>query len=312
MVTAIDIAQVTYAAPDLEVMEGFLTAFGMTKTSGSDDQTLYMRGTGTQRHIHVTRKAAKQAFIGTSVEVAGREDLVALAAMAGSSAISESTEPGGGEQVVMHTPDGYEIRAVFGREKAEPIVTREPFKMNTITERRRVGEWVRIERAPQTIARLGHFVLHVSDHDATLEWLNERFNFLPSDYFLPQGQPDAPPIGTFIRLDLGEQLVDHHFALILQSERIGVHHSAFEVIDMDAVMASHDYLVEEGYTQDVGVGRHLLGSQIFDYWKDPFGFRIEHYTDGDIVDSSHQPGSFSGSASDTTQWGSRPPLEFFE
>ena len=56
----------------------------------------------------------------------------------------------------------------------------------------------------------------------------------------------------------------------------------------------------------------MLGSQIFDYWKDPFGFRIEHYTDGDIVDASHQPGRFNGTASDTTQWGNRPPLEFFQ
>lgn len=311
MAIAIDSAQVSYAVPDLDVMEQFLTSFGMTKAPGSDDQTLYMRGTGSQHHIHVTHKSQTQQFIGTSIEVASRDDLVELADMPGSSAITDSTEPGGGEQVVMHTPDGFEIRAIHGRAKADPVKTRKPFEFNNIECKRRVAEWVRIERAPQSIARLGHFVLHVSDHDQTMGWLNDRFNFLPSDYFLPPGQ-DGPVVGTFVRLDLGQQLVDHHFTLILQSERTGVHHSAFEVTDMDAVMASHDFLVEQGYTQDVGVGRHLLGSQIFDYWKDPFGFRVEHYTDGDVVDASHQPGSFNGTASETTQWGTRPPLEFFE
>ncbi len=311
MATAVDAAQVTYAAPDLEEMERFLTSFGMTKVPGSDEQTLYMRGSGPQHHIHVTRKSADAEFIGASIEVASADDLAELSGMPGSSQVSPSPEPGGGAQVVMHTPDGFEIRAIHGREKAAPIPTRGPFQFNNIRNKNRVAEWVRIERAPQTIARLGHFVLHVSDHDKTMDWLNERFNFLPSDYFLPPGQ-DGPVVGTFVRLDLGDRLVDHHFTLILQSERIGVHHSAFEVIDMDAVMASHDFLVEQGYRQDVGVGRHLLGSQIFDYWKDPFGFRIEHYTDGDVVDASHQPGSFNGTASETTQWGQRPPLEFFE
>lgn len=38
-----------------------------------------------------------------------------------------------------------------------------------------------------------------------------------------------------------------------------------------------------------GVRRHLLGSQIFDYWYDPSGFTIEHYTDGDVVNEDNTP-----------------------
>ncbi|MFF0644020.1 VOC family protein [Streptomyces tendae] len=310
MATAIDAAQVTYEAPDLALMEKFLTAFGMTRVEGSDDRTLYMRGTGTQHHIHVTRKAAKQRFVGASIEVAGHDDLAELAALPGSSPVRASAEPGGGHEVVMTMPDGIEIRAVCGRAKAEPLLERAPFAMNNIRDKNRLHTSVRQSVAPCTVARLGHFVLHVKDHDASMAWLNERFNFLPSDHFVPPGE-DGPIVGTFIRLDLGEQLVDHHFMLLLESDWVGVHHSAFEVTDMDAVMSSHDYLVQEGFSLDVGVGRHLLGSQIFDYWKDPFGFRIEHYTDGDVVDASHRPTRFNGTASETTQWGNRPPLEFF-
>ncbi|MBK0419387.1 VOC family protein [Leucobacter sp. CSA1] len=311
MATAVDLAQVTYMAPDLDAMEGFLTAFGMTKAEGSDAETLYMRGTGPQRHIHVTRKAEKQRFIGASFEMAALADLEELATFEGSGPVQESTEPGGGYEVIMHTPDGIEIKAIWGREKAEPIFDREPNLFNNIRDKNRVYDPVRAPVAPATIARLGHFVLHVRDHDETMAWFKARFNWLDSDYFLPPGQ-DGPIVGTFVRLDLGKQLVDHHFALILQSDWVGVHHSAFEVIDLDAVMASHDYLVEQGYASDVGVGRHLLGSQVFDYWKDPFGFRIEHYTDGDVVDADFKPGKFNGTASETTQWGNRPPLEFFQ
>lgn len=311
MATAVDLAQVTYAAPDLEAMENFLTAFGMTKADDTDETALYMRGTGTQHHIHVTRKAAKQKFIGVSIEMATREDLSELSELEGSSPVRESSEPGGGYEVVMHTPDGIEVKAVWGRERVAPIFDREPNLFNNIRDKNRVFDSVRAPMAPATIARLGHFVLHVRDHDETMKWFKDRFNFLDSDYMLPPGK-DGPVIGTFVRLDLGEQLVDHHFALILQSDWVGIHHSAFEVIDLDAVMASHDYLIEQGFSSDVGVGRHLLGSQVYDYWKDPFGFRIEHYTDGDVVDASYEPSIFNGTASETTQWGSRPPLEFFE
>lgn len=310
MATAIDAAQVTYQVPDLDIAEKFLTDFGMTRVAG-DDRTLYMRGTGSQHHIYTARKGDTQRFVGASIEVRDREDLDELAGFEGSSAVRESAEPGGGWEVVMLMPDGFEIRAIWGRAQQVPALDREPYAFNNIRDKNRIGTPVRQATAPCTIARLGHFVLHVSDHDASMAWLEERFNFLHSDYFVPPGT-DGPVVGTFVRLDLGEELVDHHFMLVLQSDWVGVHHSSFEVTDLDSVMASHDYLIEQGYQLDVGVGRHVLGSQIFDYWKDPFGFRIEHYTDGDVVDSSHQPTKFNGTASDTTQWGNRPPLEFFE
>jgi hypothetical protein len=47
-------------------------------------------------------------------------------------------------------------------------------------------------------------------------------------------------------------------------------------------------------------------------WRDPFGFRVEHYTDGDAVDREFQPGKFAGRADETTQWGMDPTPEFFE
>jgi hypothetical protein len=36
-----------------------------------------------------------------------------------------------------------------------------------------------------------------------------------------------------------------------------------------------------------GIGRHVLGSQLFDYWHDPDGMEFEHYTDGDVFTASH-------------------------
>ncbi|WP_431236268.1 hypothetical protein ACQ856_29925 (plasmid) [Mycolicibacterium psychrotolerans] len=34
------------------------------------------------------------------------------------------------------------------------------------------------------------------------------------------------------------------------------------------------------------MGRHVQGSQVFDYWADPDGLLVEHYADGDVFDAS--------------------------
>jgi len=322
MATAIDIAQVTYEAPDLDVMERFMTDFGLT-TVLRTERALYMRGAGTQHHLHVTHLADRQRFVGATFQVSSQADLDELAALPGSSPVTFSEEPGGGWVVKMTHPDGFRIDAIWGREESAPLPLRQPNALNDSVNKPRVNASTRVKREPCAAIRLGHFVLHVTDHVASVKWMTERFGLLPSDYFAApagvdgienetNGVPHGFVYGTFLRLNRGEQLVDHHCLLILQSDWVGVHHCSFEVNDLDAVAGAHDYLVQQGYQLDCGVGRHLMGSQIFDYWKDPFGFRVEHYTDGDVVDATFQPNVFTGTAGETTQWGMEPPAEFFQ
>ena len=67
-------------------------------------------------------------------------------------------------------------------------------------------------------------------------------------------------------------------------------HSAYQVTDLDEVAASGEYLRERGYRHAWGIGRHIQGSQIFDYWRDPDRLMFEHYADGDVFDCSAEPG----------------------
>ena len=43
---------------------------------------------------------------------------------------------------------------------------------------------------------------------------------------------------------------------------------------------------EFNYFQEWGIGRHYQGSQLFDYWRNPFGQTHEHQTDGDMFDNT--------------------------
>ena len=75
------------------------------------------------------------------------------------------------------------------------------------------------------------------------------------------------------------------------------------------MFAGHDHLAntaaEHGGTPQWGIGRHIQGSQIFDYWRDPDGFLVEHFSDGDMFDASLEPGWAPMTASGLAQWG--PP-----
>jgi hypothetical protein len=82
-------------------------------------------------------------------------------------------------------------------------------------------------------------------------------------------------------------------------------HSAYQVSDIDAMAAGGEYLKDLGYQRSWGIGRHIQGSQIFDYWRDTDGFLVEHFTDGDMFDSTLEPGWAPFTASGLAQWG--PP-----
>jgi hypothetical protein len=58
------------------------------------------------------------------------------------------------------------------------------------------------------------------------------------------------------------------------------------------------------------VGRHYDGSNVFDYWRDPFGNKLEHYADGDVINDDYPVSSSAFDPADPgrllAMWG--PPL----
>lgn len=116
----------------------------------------------------------------------------------------------------------------------------------------------------------------------------------------------------FVRCDRGADPANHHtlnFAA-LPGKEPAFHHAAFEVADLDDLMVGHKHLKRGGYQHDWGVGRHILGSQVFDYWKDPFGNRIEHWTDGDLFDTDSPTNVTDLQTMLGNQWGPAAPSDF--
>lgn len=314
MPKALDVAHVVYQATDLERMAAFMSDFGLRVAERRSD-ALFMRAADPVPFVHATCLGAENRFIGGALRMATREDLDVLARMPGSTAVQPVNDmPGGGWRVRMHTPDGVRIDALWGQTPVETLPLRSPNPFNSGVFKQRVNGSLRPKREPGLAKRLGHFVLRVSDHERTRDWFRERFGLVDADYLCVPGDV-SQVIGTFVRCDRGDELVDHHSMLIVQSQDpadTGVHHCSFEMQDLDAVFGAHDHLMARGWRLECGVGRHLVGSQIFDYWKDPFGNRVEHYTDGDAVNHLYRPQHYAVPANETTQWGMDPPKEFFD
>ena len=118
-------------------------------------------------------------------------------------------------------------------------------------------------------------------------------------------------IGSFNRCDRGKEYVDHHVFFCVRNERAGLNHLSFEVQDIDDVFMGHEYLKQLGkYEHMWGIGRHLLGSQIYDYWSDPWGRVHEHWSDTDRLNTKNGSNLISAEAGLVSQWGERPPERF--
>ena len=163
---------------------------------------------------------------------------------------------------------------------------------------------------PAEIERLGHVVLGTTRFGAALDWYLDTLGLIVSDFLYLDGQRERGPVMAFTRCDQGAVPADHHTLAMLLAPHTGYVHSAYQLTDLDEVGASGQYLRERGYRHAWGIGRHIQGSQIFDYWRDTDRLMFEHYADGDVFDSSVPPGWAPLSASGLAQRGPKATAEF--
>lgn len=302
MIRATDVAYVRFNAPDLSDMECFLHEFGMITVSRSDTM-LYARGTDPRAFAHVTTLGAP-GFAGVGFYAENVDDLTKLAAANGV-AVEDHDAPGGGKIVRLRDPDGHLVEVVAGQTAPAALpVLRHHLIHNDGEGTPRKGNVLRIAPGPSQVKRLGHCVLNVTDFRVSEAWYKSNLGFVTSDEI--NLAPDMP-LGAFLRCDRGACHVDHHTLFLVGTGAPGFNHAAFEVANMDDLMAGHQHLTDKARHHEWGVGRHLLGSQIFDYWRDPWGHTVEHWTDGDLFNNETPPNVRPLDDLIANQWGPAAP-----
>jgi len=330
------LAFVVYNHADVEKAKRFYLDFGMSIVHQQGGSTFF-GGYGRDPFVYWLRQAEAgqpSSFGGAAYEVEDRDELIKATKVPGASAISPLDTPGGGEIVTVKDPFGFLVHFVYGQQQrsdevfdgeetpdANSALLRET--LNDIKHRQhnynyeqpnrkpRKGRFLRFVPGPAPVHKFGHYgcTYQEGQHDKVYNFYTQHFALAPSD----QLHRDGKVIVTFFHIDRGLDFTDHHCFFIKPAkpnQPSSVAHSAFEVHDFDTQHLGHQYLTERGHTICWGVGRHILGSQIFDYWFDPSEFIVEHYCDGDLVNSETEVVQGKAGPDSLKIWGPPVPSVF--
>ncbi|WP_039804672.1 VOC family protein [Nocardia araoensis] len=298
-----DIAWLEFDKPDLSRAEAFANAFGFA-TAARTDTEVQLRGADPGAPCVIIRAGTASRFRGMAFTAQDDTDLLRLADATGTRPrpLPESI---GGLSVDLVDPSGFPVRVVAGTHRLDPLPAQVPHVFNFGHDVLRVNATQRPPRTPTTVQRLGHVVLQSTTYRSALDWYLDTLGMIVSDFLYFPGQRRRGPTMSFIRCDRGSQPADHHTLAMALGPSNRYVHSAYQVSDLDALAAGGEYLREQGYFRSWGIGRHIHGSQLFDYWRDPDGFLVEHFADGDMFDNALEPGWAPFTASGLAQWG--PP-----
>jgi catechol 2,3-dioxygenase-like lactoylglutathione lyase family enzyme len=311
LVKVAGLAWLEFEKPDLDRAERFYTDFGFT-VADRTPETLLLRGRWASAACLVVHRGPRARFVGPAFQAAARDDLDRLARGTGGTV----TAHWGGYGVLLRDPSGYPVRVVHSIPELPALPERAPLPLNFGVSGAsgsgpvRANATQRPARRAAEIQQLGHVVLGTTRFGAALDWYLDTLGLIVSDFLYLDGQRDRGPAMAFIRCDLGSVPSDHHTLAMALMPQTGYLHSAYQVADIDEVAASGEYLRERGYRHAWGLGRHIQGSQIFDYWRDPDRLMFEHYTDGDMFDATMEPGWAPMSVSGLAQWGPKATAEF--
>jgi Glyoxalase/Bleomycin resistance protein/Dioxygenase superfamily len=283
---AVELAFLRWEKRRLEPTERFWRGFGMHIVSATPER-LVARGAGPAPCIAIAVRGALDRFVGPAFGMSEDTDLERYVKEPGARRLQAEAIPGGGRGVELFDPSGRSLWLIQGQRPVERVPMRAAltFSANTADHTSRVNRTVRTPIEPAQVVRLGHLVLQTVDFARMADWYLRVLGLIPTDVqYLADGSPNL----AFCRLDLGDKPADHHTLVLVGAIEEKYEHSAYEVVDLDALGQGQQVLRAQGYRHMWGIGRHVLGSQLFDYWVDPDGFEYEHYTDGDVFTADHQ------------------------
>jgi len=283
--------------PDLEAGRRFYTTFGLL--AEERDNALAFRCAGRdQDQVHLVegkRKRLNHLRFGT--DRAGIEEVRRRMARHG---VSEGNAPhnafGGG--IWLKDPDGNAVNV--RAEEAKPARTAPALAFNTPGHYGRIGACGCPAKAAVKPHRLGHVLLHTPRLGEMIRFYGEVLGMRLSDR--------CGEIIAFMHVPGGG---DHHVVALLSDARSGFHHASFEVASIDDIGMGAKTVLEAGYGNGWGFGRHVIGSNFFHYLRDPWNSMAEYFCDIDQIPADGSWQAQDHPAADALyRWGPPVPADF--
>jgi catechol 2,3-dioxygenase-like lactoylglutathione lyase family enzyme len=287
------LTHVTIGVPNVEETAGYYAEFGLTPTA--DNRLATVDGGEQLRLVRTPTRRLVELGVG----VDDPDDLGQVAARLARLELRVKRD----ETTLTVEEPIAGIRAVLqvAPRLTEPTVPVTPYNGPGRIERSGSRAPGLLRDRPVRPRKLGHAVIGSTDHAATSRFFTEGLGFRTSDYIKDHG--------AFMRCS-----TDHHNVLVLGAPVNFLHHTSWQVDDIDEVGRGAFGMLDGHPERHMwGLGRHHAGSNFFWYLKDPAGNFSEYYSDMDtIVDDQLWTPEVLEGAKSLFNWGPPPPPSFLK
>lgn len=288
------LTSLTMGVPNVEETVAYYAEFGLTPSGNRSFRT---EDGGEQLRVEY---APTRRLVELGIGADNPDDIAAVAARLDKFGISRSRDREGKGHVlrVIEPVSGFTARVEIAPRVAQDRQPPTPYNGPGRIERHGRAPGI-LRTYPIKPRKLGHVVVGTTDLPATMSFFTEGLGFKVSDYIGDKG--------VFMRCS-----VDHHNVLALAAPVNFLHHTSWQVNDIDDVGRGAKVMLDGHPDRHVwGLGRHHAGSNFFWYLKDPAGNFTEYYSDMDCIpeDEIWRPEVFEG-AQGLFNWGPPPPPSF--
>src|SRR5580692_3958709 len=282
---------VTIGVPNLEQTAGYYADFGLGREDGG-----WFTTTDGGRQLQLVHSPVRR-LVELTVGADDADDLSRTAANLGRLGIAHTLEGGVLEtaEPVVGTRVRIEPAPRLTQREVPASIYNGPGRIDRHDDR--APGFSRAD--PVRPRKLGHAVLGSTDYLTSTRFFTEGLGFKVSDRI--------KGVGSFMRCS-----TDHHNVLVLSAPVNFLHHTSWQVDDIDDVGRGAQAMLEGNPERHIwGLGRHYAGSNFFWYLKDPAGNFSEYYSDMDCIpeDQLWTPEDLEGARS-LFAWGPPPPASF--
>jgi len=287
------LASITIGVPNVEDTCVYYSEFGLIR----DGETFSTRDGGEQ--LRIVDSPYRRLFE-FCVGADDTDDLERVTERLNRLGVSVTHEAACVSAVDIHSGARVVVR-VLPRSAPRPVSTASPSDSHIVEQQNDRAVAVLREESIHP-RKLGHVVLGTPNAEASRRFFVDGVGLKVSD--------EVRGAAIFLRCS-----TDHHNLLLQTSAVPFLHHTAWQVDDVDEVGRGATCMLKGHPERHVwGLGRHFIGSNFFWYLRDPAGNFSEYYSDMDDITDGEiwTPGSWEPTLRALYAWGPDIPPSMLE